>query len=469
VAIILAIFHVLGAISSIHAIMSTRTAQGAIAWAVSLNTFPYVAVPAYWVFGRNKFLGYVSARQLVDEELVQVSPETVAHVEQFMVPHDQLNPVLRMVDTLTDMPFTLGNDLELLVDGDETFESILAGIEAAKEYVLFQFYIIKDDEIGRRIKDLLIAKAEDGVRVYFLYDEIGSSQLPRSYRRELEEAEAHVSAFNTTQGSRNRFQLNFRNHRKIVVVDGKVAWIGGHNVGDEYLGRDPEFGHWRDTHARLVGPAVIGAQLSFLEDWYWATRDKPVLDWLPDPAPDATRKALVIPTGPADVRETASLMYVQAISAAIDRLWIASPYFVPDEAVLKALELADLRGVDVRILIPDKPDHLLVYLAAYTFLEELDHTDVGFYRYTNGFLHQKVVLVDDQVAVVGTANLDNRSLRLNFEVSLLAVDQAFATEVAAMLEEDFANSRKMHPGEFGEKPFWFRLAARAARLTAPIL
>jgi cardiolipin synthase len=468
VAIVVAIFHLLGAISSIHAIMSTRTAQGAIAWAVSLNTFPYVAVPAYWVFGRNKFNGYVSARQLIDKELLEVSPEAVAHVEPYLVPHDQLTPGLRMVDTLTDMPFSLGNDLELLVDGDETFESIIEGIEAASKYVLFQFYIIKDDEIGRRLKDLLIAKARDGVRVYFLFDEVGT-RLPRSYINELTEAGVETSAFNTTQGSGNRFQLNFRNHRKIVVVDGKVAWIGGHNVGDEYLGRDPKFGHWRDTHARLFGPAVLGAQLSFLEDWYWATREKPTVDWLPDPAPDANRKALVVPTGPADVRETASLMYVQAISAATERLWIASPYFVPDEAVLKALELADLRGVDVRILIPDEPDHMLVYLAAFVYVQMLDHTDIGFYRYTKGFLHQKVVLVDDHLAVVGTANLDNRSLRLNFEVSLLMIDEPFAAQVATMLKEDFGNSRKMNPGELSEKPWWFRLGARVARLTSPIL
>lgn len=467
-AIILAIFHVLGAVSSIHAIMSTRTAQGAIAWAVSLNTFPYVAVPAYWVFGRNKFNGYVTARQLVDEELLKISPETVANLEPYLVPHEELTPGLRMVDTLTDMPFSVGNDLELLVDGDATFESIITGIGGAQEYVLFQFYIIKDDEIGRRLKDLLITKSQEGVRVYFLFDEVGT-KLPRSYLQELQDAGIEVSAFNTTQGSGNRFQINFRNHRKIVIVDGKAAWIGGHNVGDEYLGRDPKFGHWRDTHARLLGPAVLGAQLSFLEDWYWATREKLNVDWHPDPVAQAKQKSLVIPTGPADVRETASLMYVQAISAATERLWIASPYFVPDEAVLKALELADLRGVDVRILIPDKPDHLLVHLAAFVYVESLDHTDIGFYRYTKGFLHQKVVLVDNHTAVVGTANLDNRSLRLNFEVSLLVVDEPFAAEVAAMLEEDFAHSRRMQPGELSEKPWWFRLGARVARLTSPIL
>ncbi len=330
-AIALLLFHILGAISSVHAIMSTRTAPGAVAWVVSLNTFPYIAVPAYWVLGRNKFQGYVTARQLVDEELVQVAPETVAHVEEHMIAHDELTPGLRMVDTLTDMPFTTGNDVELLIDGDATFQSMIAGIESAEDYVLFQFYIIKEDEIGTRIKDLLIGKAKEGVRIFFLFDEVGSSKLSQRYQNELREAGVEVSAFNTTQGRRNRFQLNFRNHRKIVVVDGHAAWIGGHNVGDEYLGRDPKFGHWRDTHVRIEGPAVIGAQISFAEDWYWATLRSLELDWLPDPSTTGDRKTLVIPTSPADTRETASLMFIQAISGALERVWIASPYFVPDE------------------------------------------------------------------------------------------------------------------------------------------
>jgi cardiolipin synthase len=258
-ATLLIIFHILGAISSVDAIMSTRTAQGAIAWAVSLNTFPYIAVPAYWVFGRSRFQGYVRARQLVEEELIQVAPEVVAHVEEFMVAHTALSPGLKMVDTLTDVPFTRGNELELLIDGEETFGDILTGVARAQSYILFQFYIVKEDDIGSRVKELLIEKARSGVRVFFLYDEIGSNKLGRGYRQDLQAAGVEVSAFNTTQGPRNSFQLNFRNHRKIVVVDGHIAWIGGHNVGDEYLGKDPKFGHWRDTHVRLEGPAVIGA------------------------------------------------------------------------------------------------------------------------------------------------------------------------------------------------------------------
>ena len=220
---VLLIFHILGAISSVHAIMSTRTAQGAVAWVVSLNTFPYVAVPAYWVLGRNKFQGYVTARQLVDEELVRVAPETVTHVEEFLIPHGELTQGLRMVDTLTDMPFTMGNDVELLIDGDATFKSILQGIEGAKDYVLFQFYIIKDDEIGMQIKDLLIRKAaEKGCGSSFSTTRsAAASCLAELPQGAAERPEIEVSAFNTTQGRRNRFQLNFRNHRKIVVVDGQ--------------------------------------------------------------------------------------------------------------------------------------------------------------------------------------------------------------------------------------------------------
>ena len=211
IAALVVLFHLLGFFSSIHAIMSTRTEQGAVAWAVSLNAFPYVAVPAYWVLGRSRFEGYVTARRM--------SPEAVT-------------PAARAAQRLAGMPFLHGNSLDLLVDGDATFSSILDGIDAAEDYVLFQFFIVHDDEIGRKIKEHLIARAKAGVRVYFLYDEVGSHDLPKAYKRELTDAGAEVSAFNTRQGAGNRFQINFRNHRKVVVVDGKVAWVGGHNVGD---------------------------------------------------------------------------------------------------------------------------------------------------------------------------------------------------------------------------------------------
>ncbi|MDX2493409.1 MAG: cardiolipin synthase [Desulfuromusa sp.] len=303
----------------------------------------------------------------------------------------------------------------------------------------------------------------------FIYDEIGSHDLPKAYVKELRDAGVEVCDFHTRKGPGNRFQINFRNHCKVVVIDGKVAWIGGHNVGDEYLGKDPKFGHWRDTHIRIEGPVVLEAQASFLEDWYWATAGKtPQLNWKPVGSARGDQRVLIVPTGPADELETATLMFLHAINSATSRIWIASPYFVPDESIVNALQLAGLRGVDVRILIPDSPDHLLVYLAAFSYFDEAGSTGVRFFRYMKGFLHEKVMLIDDQVATVGTANFDNRSFRLNFEITAIVVDEEFATTIERMFINDFENSREMRPGELDEKGFWFKLAVRLARLTAPV-
>jgi cardiolipin synthase len=467
--LIVALAHVLGFISSIHAVMSTRTSQGAIAWTVSLNAFPYLAVPAYWVLGRNKFNGYVTARRARDRESVQVLAEIGERLAPYRAPEGEAREAARAAEGLADLPLLRGNDVELLIDGEATFRSILEGIDAAQDYILFQFYIVHDDELGRKVKSHLIAKAKQGVRVYFLYDEVGSHDLPNRYKRELQEAGAEVCDFHTRKGPGNRFQINFRNHRKVVVVDGRTAWVGGHNVGDEYLGKDPKFGNWRDTHARIEGPTALAAQLAFTEDWYWATKTILDLDWTPKASPDGDQQVLIVTSGPADELETAALMFVHAINSAKERIWIASPYFVPDEAVMAALQLAGLRGVDVRILIPDKPDHLLVYLAAYSYFDDSSRTGVKFYRYTDGFLHEKVMLIDHVAATVGTANFDNRSFRLNFEITAVVADEGFATQVERMFQNDFAHSEPVGADEYTGRSFWFRLSVRLARLTSPIL
>ena len=464
-------FHVLGLLSSIEAVMSTRTSQGAIAWAIALNTFPYVAVPAYWILGRSKFQGYVTARRSEDQEVMDEIVRAAELVQPYVVPDDQKLKVQagRAAEGLAGIPYVRGNAVELLIDGDATFASILNGIDQAQDYILFQFYIVHDDEIGRKVKDHLIARAQAGIRVYFLYDEVGSHDLPKSYLDELRAAGALVTEFNTSKGWRNRFQINFRNHRKIVVVDGHVGWVGGHNVGDEYLSRDPKFGHWRDTHMRVVGPAALGLQVSFLEDWHWATNEVLELNWTPRPAPEGDVHFLTIPTGPADELDSAMLMFIHAINSAEERIWIATPYFVPDGAVVAALQLAGLRGVDVRVLIPEKPDNFLVYLAAYSYFDESSATGVKFYRYLDGFLHEKTMLIDDYVSTIGTANFDNRSFRLNFEVTGVVIDTVFAKVVERMFLDDFTKSRRIREGEYDEKPWYFRFGVKLARLTAPLL
>jgi cardiolipin synthase len=465
---VLIVFHVVGFLSSIHAVMSTRTSQGAIAWAVSLNTFPYVAVPAYWVLGRTRFQGYVTARQTGDLEIQHVVRAASAESEQLRSTGERTGAV-RAAELLAEIPTLRGNTVDLLIDGDRTFESIFEGIEQAREYLLIQFFIVKDDGLGRQLKTRLIDKAREGVRVFFLYDEVGSYKLPKSYIEDLREAGVEVFNFHTRKGPRNRFQINLRNHRKIVVADGHTAWVGGHNVGDEYLGKDPKFGRWRDTHLKIEGPAALAVQLSFFEDWHWATDSIPDLDWAPQHLDETGADVLIVPTGPADRLESAGLMFIHAINSAQERIWIASPYFVPDEAVMAALQLAGLRGVDVRILIPDQPDHLLVYLAAFSYFDEARATGVKLYRYTDGFLHQKTMLIDQNVAAVGTANFDNRSFRLNFEITAFVSDEDFASETEQMFLDDFVNSREVQQGDYSDRSFWFKLAVRLSRLTAPVL
>lgn len=470
IVVLVVFFQVLGIFSAVHAIMSTRTPQGSIAWAVSLLAVPYVSVPAYWVFGRNKFRGYVLARQHELEQFNGFIQQANEQIDAIIPTREWKTGAITGVEKMARIPLTGGNNVKLLVDGDATFSSIFAGIASASEYILVQFYIVRDDELGRELKDRLIARAQDGVRVLFLYDEIGSIGLPASFSKELRAAGVEIFPFHSSKGSGNRFQLNFRNHRKTVVVDGRTAWIGGHNVGDEYMSRDISFGHWRDTHMRVEGPAVLGAQLAFVEDWRWATGETPTgLNWTPRIAADGDALALVVASGPADKMETASLLYTQAINSATRRVWIASPYFVPDDAVVQALQLAGLRGVDVRILIPQKADSQLVTLAAYSFFDEVSSAGVSFYRYQDGFLHEKVLLIDDTVATVGTANFDNRSFRLNFEITVVVADQKFAADVEQMFEDDFEKSRLMEPDEYYNKSYWFKLKVRTARLTAPVL
>lgn len=261
--------------------------------------------------------------------------------------------------------------------------------------------------------------------------------------------------------------MNFRNHRKILVCDGETAFIGGFNVGDEYLGRDQKFGAWRDTHLQLRGPVVQAVQLVFLEDWFWACNEIPPLRWTTHPE-IADQVAAVIPTGPSDPADSWQLIVAEAANTAREKLWITSPYFVPDEGVLTALQTAAIRGVDVRILIPERPDHRLVWLSAFSFYEQAIPFGVRLFRYHRGFLHQKVMLIDDRLAAVGTANLDNRSFRLNFEITAFCADKAFIDEVEHILSIDFTHAREAKMADFLGRSFWFRAAARAARLLAPV-
>ncbi len=474
---LIALAHLLGVIAACHAILYTRTSQGAIAWAVSLVAMPYFTLVPYLFLGRSKFRGYADARRLENESL-----RTLAHPQEWDAldssggrPTDELGQrVIRSLTRLGGMPFLPGNQVRTLVNGEATFAAIFDAIEAAQKYVIVQFFIVRADALGEMLKDALLAKAAQGVRIYFLYDSIGSFDLPHRYTSALRAGGVEVHPFATNRRFVNRFQLNFRNHRKIVVVDGECAFVGGHNVGVEYLGSHPPLSPWRDTHIEVRGPAVASIQFVFVEDWYWATQRLPEFD-TPAPAAETAAPAndgmhcIVIPSGPADGQETCSLFFVEAINAAHERIWITTPYLIPDEAVFAALRLAVMRGVDVRILIPCRRDHIVVFEASKLYAYDAVRAGVRIFRYRPGFLHQKVVLIDSVAAAVGSANLDNRSFRLNFEIMVLTVDRGFAAEVEAMLMRDFEDAFEINRDEFWKAPAWRRVAMHVARLFSPVL
>ena len=470
-----AVVYLVGFATAIDAIMTTRTSQGTTAWVFALATIPLVAVPLYLIFGRSRFSDYNEALEDFENELAD-GMEKAAHgaLGGFNVSRDAADGreegEMRAFDQMATLPFTSGNSIELLVDGHETFDAIFAGIDAAETYVLAQFYIIHDDRIGTAFKERLIAAARRGVEVRLLYDSIGSIKLPKRYRRELSEAGVTVCSFSGPRSWFKKLRLNFRNHRKIVVCDGTVAFAGGLNVGDEYLGRDPEFGNWRDTHMRVHGPTVQGLQLSFARDWYYGTRENlGHLNWEPSAAPDGDATALVLASGPADEVETCGLLYAHAIESAEERVWIATPYFVPDGRVLGALQLAALRGVDVRIIMPRESDSVLFKYVPYAYLDDVARVGVKVFLYEDGFMHQKVAVVDRDFAAVGTANFDNRSFRLNFEATVVAHDADVCDRVSEMLERDLGKATEIGIDTIEDKPFAFRLAANATRMLAPVL
>lgn len=453
-------FHALGILSAIQAVFHARTSQGATAWVIFLVAFPYAALPLFWIFGRDKFQDYTVARQGEDGKLKPVRRVTSVF--------PTADPAHLTLEKLAAMPFNDGNSAKLLIDGDAVFAAIFAAIEGAKDYLLVQFFIVKNDEIGRAFKERLLAAAKRGVKIYFLYDEFGSRALPGAYISEIA-AVADIRPFKTRKGAKNRFQINFRNHRKIVIADGTIALLGGLNVGDEYLGRDPKFGHWRDTHIELKGPTVTQVQLAFAEDWNWSAGVVPPLNWQGAKAAEPGVSALALPTGPADELETCALFFLEAILMAKKRLWITSPYFVPDLRIISALQLAAMRGVEIKILLPSKPDHLMVWLASFSFLKSTIPRGIGLFRYQDGFVHQKVLLVDDHLSAVGTANFDNRSFRLNFEICVIVSDEGFAKEVEKMLEIDFVRSVAVTESEYDDRPYYFKAAVRFAALLSPIL
>ncbi|HVL16137.1 MAG TPA: cardiolipin synthase [Gemmata sp.] len=372
-------------------------------------------------------------------------------------------------------PVTGGNAVMLYHEGRPAFDAMIAAIESARHHVHIQFFIFRNDAAGRRFIDALAACAARGVQVRFLYDSVGAYNLSSRMLRQLTDAKGQATAFlpilNPLRRLRVSLRVNLRNHRKLLVVDGRVGFCGGLNIGDEYLGLHPKFGRWRDTHMRVEGPAVEGLQRVFLEDWFFAT-EEPVhgSSYFPKFArPPGASMVQVVHSGPdmeyKAIRET----YFAGILNARKRVWIASPYFVPDAGLRDAMTLMARAGIDVRYLGLFRPDKWIPLLAARFYWADMLAAGVKVYQYAAGMMHAKYVLVDGEWASVGSANMDNRSLLLNFEANCQLFDESLVAELEREYLNDLELSVRLDPKVFAARPFFGRLAENACRLFSPIL
>lgn len=367
--------------------------------------------------------------------------------------------------------YTQNNDVEIFIDGKEKFYELFKCIEKAKNNIHVEYYIIKNDNLGNRLMNLLEKKAEEGVEVRFLFDSIGGRQIPKEKIDKLKKSGVKVASFFSSSIPLFNFKINYRNHRKIVVIDGEIGFIGGFNVGDEYVGLNTKIGYWRDTHLKITGDAVVDLQTRFFLDWGHATKED--MMYRPKYFPDTGNKGKIgiqiISSGPDKLDEAIKRNYVKMINSAKESICIQTPYFVPDASVLEALKIAASSGVDVRIMIPCKPDHIFVYWATYWYCGELLQYGVKVYTYENGFLHAKTLVIDGIVSSVGTANFDFRSFKLNFEGNAIIYDTKISSTLKDIFMEDLNYSLELTREVYLERGITIRFKESISRLLSPLL
>lgn len=458
-------------------VLENRNPSRTVAWLIVLNFLPIVGFILYILIGRN-----VRKRKLFRHKFIsnadvlkklETRPRPLLKESDFwMYPHlASKRRLLNLMTNVSQSPFTVHNASRILTNGDETFRQIIADMSQAKDHIHFQFYIIRHDTTGQQFKQVLMDKARQGVKVRVIYDGVGSVRLDRAYIAELREAGVEVAAFFPVILPFLNNKLNYRNHRKIVVVDGKIGFVGGLNIGDEYLGKDTRFGFWRDSHVQLKGEAVYLLQNIFLKDWFFVTGQNVDGDRYFPPLGEIEEEEIIqiAASGPDSDWELIWQMYFSIIATAQEKIYITSPYFVPDDSITMALKTAALSGLDVRILLPSRPDHHTVFWASRSYFQELLEAGVRFYLYQPGFVHAKILLVDGLVASIGTANMDIRSFQHNFEVNAILYNSSSVAKLEADFFDDLEDSKELTLHDYQRRPWHHRVLESIARLLSPLL
>jgi len=466
-----------------------RNPSSTWAWLLVLYFIPLLGFILYLFFGQDLRKRHLfRAKQQEDQkEIARYQAENIdAGVLVSERIRKRYNDMVRMLLESSNAVITDRNEVDLFTDGNDKFAALMADLEQAKDYIWMQYYIFHNDDLGNRIMDILVRKAEEGVDVRLITDGMGSRHEPPRFFRRLKNAGGHVVVFYKPYFPLISVRINFRNHRKNVVIDGKIGYVGGFNVGDEYLGKG-RLGYWRDTHLRVQGSAVGELAMRFVLDWNHASPDK--LDstdfYHRDRSGDKVIPCVhrdgklhahhsdvimqIVSSGPDSEYQNIRNGYLKMINEAEHHVFIESPYLVLDEAVMETLKVAALSGIDVRIIIPQKPDHLGIDGANMSFVGELLPAGVRIFRYRDGFIHSKTILADDQLAAIGTANMDVRSFRLDFEVSAFIYDSGINAEMTRDFIRDQGASEEITLEDYQKRSLWMRFKQSLMRLISPLL
>jgi len=448
-----------------------------LAWLLILVFLPILGFFLYMLIGRKfrkikryKKKGIASLTEL--SKMVQDECMLIVKGQEYIEKNiPQKKKLINLIINSASSPFTINNKSQILNNGADTFQSFFQAIELAEHHIHLEFYIVKDDQIGTQMQELLIKKAKEGVKVRLIYDGYGSLKLDQKFLDRFEKNGIQTVCFSPVILPIINNRINYRNHRKILVVDGKIGFVGGINIGDEYLGKSKDFIDWRDTHLRIDGDAVKFLQHIFIQDWLFTAKEKITGSMYYPPCSLNTSEELIqiAASGPDSPWESIMQMYFSMIATAEKSMYLTTPYFIPNESILMAIKNAALSGLDVRIIIPGKPDSRFVLWASMSYLKELLEAGVRVYQYQKGFIHSKTLVVDGLVSSIGTANMDLRSFKLNFEVNAFIYNK----EVSQKLEEDFfndlKNSKEISYYDYENRSLFLRIMESLARLFSPLL
>jgi len=408
----------------------------------------------------------------ISEALANQAKEIDKFEFEFSTPESKKwKDMIKLNQTYANALLTQDNKLSMMTDGNHMFDSLITDIRNAKKSIHIMFFIVKNDFVGRKLIDELTKKAKEGVEVRFLSDALGSRQMSHALLSEFKEAGGKYAFFFPPKFKYLNMKLNYRNHRKIAVIDGEIGYIGGFNIAKEYLGHKKKFGYWRDTHLKVLGSGVQDMNARFILDWRAASKENLELAeaYCSDVISVGVTGIQIVSSGPDSQKQEVKRCYMKMIAAAEKNIYIQTPYFVPDASILESLKIAALTGVDVRIMIPCKPDHMFVYWATYAYVGELLDFGARVFIYENGFMHAKTVVVDGEVASIGSANFDRRSFKLSFEANAIIYDAAEAYKMEAIFENDMMHCHELTKTLYRKRSLFIKFKESISRLLSDIL